>query len=131
MYEACLLSTLLYGSESWTTYSTQEICLESFHMASLRRILQIKWQDKITTRHMSWHTQHPFSTLQATSKMDCQCAKNGRWTHPQRHHVWTTQRWQLQKGPLRLHYKDVVKRDLKKTDIDFETWEPIADDRSM
>ena len=27
------------------------------------------------------------------------------------------------KGRPRLRYKDVVKRDLKKTDIDFETWE--------
>jgi len=35
------------------------------------------------------------------------------------------------KSRPRLRYKDVVKRDLKKTDIDIETWESIADDRSI
>ena len=46
--QSCVISTLLYGSETWATYSTQENCLETFHMASLRRILGIKWQDKVT-----------------------------------------------------------------------------------
>ena len=43
-----LLSTLLYGSESWTTYARQENRLESFHLCCLRRILGITWQDKVT-----------------------------------------------------------------------------------
>ena len=32
VYNACLVSTLLYGSESWTTYAKQEQKLNSFHM---------------------------------------------------------------------------------------------------
>ena len=35
------------------------------------------------------------------------------------------------KGHLRLRYKDAVMIDLKKTDIEFETLESIADNRSM
>ncbi|KAI2644494.1 hypothetical protein H4Q32_028042 [Labeo rohita] len=47
VYQACILSTLLYGSETWTTYARHERKLNSFHMRCLRRILQIKWQDRV------------------------------------------------------------------------------------
>eukprot|EP00105_Crassostrea_gigas_P021162 XP_011440210.1 PREDICTED: uncharacterized protein LOC105337258 [Crassostrea gigas] len=36
VYNACIISTLLYGSESWTTYSRQERRLNTFHLRSLR-----------------------------------------------------------------------------------------------
>ena len=35
VYQACVLSSLLYGSESWTTYARQENRLESFHIRCL------------------------------------------------------------------------------------------------
>ena len=49
IYQACVLSTLLYGSESWGTNSIQEKKLNSFHLRCIRRILAIKWQAKRTT----------------------------------------------------------------------------------
>ena len=48
VYNACVISTLLYGSETWTTYAGQERRLNSFHLRSIRRILGISWQDKVT-----------------------------------------------------------------------------------
>lgn len=47
VYNACVVSTLLYGSETWTTYARQERRFNSFHMRCLRRILGISWEDKI------------------------------------------------------------------------------------
>ena len=47
MYRACILSTLHYSSKAWTTYSTQERRLNSYHLLCLRRILCISWQDEI------------------------------------------------------------------------------------
>ena len=47
VYNACVISILLYGSETWTTYARQERRLNTFHMISLRRILGISWQDKV------------------------------------------------------------------------------------
>ena len=35
VYNACILSTLLYGSETWTTYACQEKRLNTFHLRSL------------------------------------------------------------------------------------------------
>ena len=49
VYQACVLSMLLYGSESWTTYARQENRLERFHFRCLRHILGITWQDKVTS----------------------------------------------------------------------------------
>ena len=36
VYQACVLSTLLYGIESWTAYARRENRLESFHLRYLR-----------------------------------------------------------------------------------------------
>ena len=47
VYNACVVSTLLYGSEAWTTYRKQERKLNSFHLRSLRCILGISWKDKV------------------------------------------------------------------------------------
>ena len=48
VYNACVTSTLLYGSETWTTYAGQERRLNTFHLRSIRPILGISWQDKVT-----------------------------------------------------------------------------------
>ena len=47
-YNACVTSTLLYRSETWTTYAGQKRRLNTFHLRSIRRILGISWQDKVT-----------------------------------------------------------------------------------
>ncbi|KAL8582045.1 hypothetical protein ACOMHN_028026 [Nucella lapillus] len=50
VYQACVLSTLLYGSESWTLYTHQERRLNTFHLRCLRRILGISWQDRVRNK---------------------------------------------------------------------------------
>ena len=47
VYRACIVSTLLYSSESWTTYAGQEKRFNTFHMRCLRCILSISWMDKV------------------------------------------------------------------------------------
>ncbi|XP_076442729.1 uncharacterized protein LOC143281405 [Babylonia areolata] len=47
VFRACVLSTLLYSGETWTTYAAQEKRLNSFYLQCLIRILGIRWQDKI------------------------------------------------------------------------------------
>ena len=48
VYQACVISTLLCGSKSWTTHARQENCLESCHLRCLHCILDIPWQDNVT-----------------------------------------------------------------------------------
>ena len=47
IYQRWVLSTLLYGSETWTLYAGQEGRSNSFHVRCLRNVLKIKWQDRI------------------------------------------------------------------------------------
>ena len=46
VYNACVINTLLYCSDTWTTYAGQERILNTFHLRSIRR--GISWQDKVT-----------------------------------------------------------------------------------
>jgi hypothetical protein len=48
IYQACILSSILYGSETWTLYTRQEKRLNSFHLRCLPKIMNIKWQDMVT-----------------------------------------------------------------------------------
>ena len=50
IYQACVLSILLYGSESWTLYSCQEGRLNAFYMRCLKKIQGIVWQDHVTNK---------------------------------------------------------------------------------
>jgi len=50
VYRAAILSSLLYGSETWTPYRRHIKKLDNFHMKCLRRILDVQWQDRIPTQ---------------------------------------------------------------------------------
>ena len=59
IYKACVLSTLLYSSETWTVLQKHVKWLERFHQKCLRRILNIKW-----------HTQVPDSEILKQARCD-------------------------------------------------------------
>ena len=48
MYQAVVLTTLLYGCETWTLYRRSICRLDQFHLRCLRKIAGIKWQDRVT-----------------------------------------------------------------------------------
>ena len=47
VYEAIVLSILLYSSETWTPYASQLRILNKFHMQCLRKMLGITWADRV------------------------------------------------------------------------------------
>ena len=47
VYKATVLTTLLYGCETWTLTAKQMKRLESFHMTTLRKIARIRWFHKV------------------------------------------------------------------------------------
>ncbi|VDL90976.1 unnamed protein product [Schistocephalus solidus] len=47
MYKAVDLATLLYGADTWTVYSSHARKLNHLHVSFLRRILKLRWQDRI------------------------------------------------------------------------------------
>ena len=132
IYRACVLSTLLYGSETWTTYSAHERKLESFHLRCLRRILGIRWQDKITNVEVL--RRAGISTLTALLQQ-----RRLRWLG----HVRRMSDTRLPKaimygevadakrptGRPKLRFSDVCKRDMNECGIDCDSWEKTAEDR--
>ena len=48
VYRAVVVTTLLYGVETWVLYRKQIRLLEWFHQRCLRSILGIKWQDHVS-----------------------------------------------------------------------------------
>ena len=44
VYETCVITSLLYASETWTIYQRHIKSLERFHQNCFRHILSIKWQ---------------------------------------------------------------------------------------
>ena len=47
VYQAVMLTTVLYGCESWTVYQRHARKPKHFYITSLGRLLSLKWQDKI------------------------------------------------------------------------------------
>ena len=47
VYKAVVLTTLLYGCESWTVYQRHAKKLNHFHTTRLRKLLGISWQERI------------------------------------------------------------------------------------
>ena len=48
VYKAFVITSFLYGCQSWCTYKHYEKKLEAFHQKCLRKILGIKWQQNVT-----------------------------------------------------------------------------------
>ena len=54
-----MLTTLLYGCETWTIYRRHEKQLHQFHLRCLRSILKIRWQAKIPDTEVLERAQLP------------------------------------------------------------------------
>ena len=46
--QSCIWSVALYGSETWTLEINEERVVNAFETRSWRKILEIKWTDRIT-----------------------------------------------------------------------------------
>jgi len=56
LYNALVISVLLYGSEAWTVLKADERRLEVFHMNCQRRILGIRWFHFVTNASVTSQT---------------------------------------------------------------------------
>ena len=52
VYRAVVVTTLLYGAETWVLYRKQIRLLERFHQRCLRSILGIKWQNHMSNEEV-------------------------------------------------------------------------------
>ena len=133
VYRAVVLSTLLYGSESWVLYRKQLRLLECFHQRCLRSILNIRWQDHITNMEVLERAQLP--SIECTLLV-----RQLRWTG----HVSRMEDIRLPKAVLyselcqgkrdrsgpRKRFKDQLKYQLTVAGLEAKTWETAAADKN-
>ena len=134
IYQAIILSTLLCGDETWTVYKSHVKKLHAFMTRYLRSIMKIKWQDKVTNIKVP-------KRAGLHSMKDFLIRKNLRWTgHLLRMPTDRLQRrvlysqlpeGQRPHGRPRLRYKDTIKRNLKKKDMDTNSWKSLALQRDV
>ena len=131
VYNACVISTLLNGSETWTTYAGQERWLNSFRLRSIRRILRISWQCKVTNGDVlsraglpSMYTllrQHRLRWLGHVRRMEDD--------HIPKYIIYgEVALGRKTTGRPHLRNKDVCVRDMKAVDIDTMSWKGLAAD---
>ena len=134
VYEAICLSTLLYGSESWTPYARQIRTLEAWHIKNLRSILGITWRDRITHEEI-------FRRTGSVSLENYLSRRQLRWLG----HVIRMPDDRLPKqalygqltvgerssGGQKKRHKDHMKKVLRKFDLAPESLEELASDRSQ
>jgi hypothetical protein len=134
VYEACVLTALLYGSETWTTYRRHVKLLERFHQNCIRRIQNIKWMS---------NTPDTVVLEQASStSIETRVMRNQmRWAgHLCRMKVERLPK-QLFYGELsigkraqhkpRKRFKDVLKSNLKVLEIRVDNWEVETESRPI
>ena len=133
VYQACVLSKLLYSSKTSTPYSYQECRLNTFHLSCLRRILGITWQDCVPNKDVvaqaglpsmfALLNQRRLGWLGHVNRM-----KDGQIPKDILYGKLTTGTRPVGRPSLR--FKVVCKRDLKAGNINPTHWEAIAADRN-
>ena len=133
VYRSVVLPTLLYAYETWTVYQRHAKTLNLLRIGCLRKLLKIKWQDRIpNTKVLKRAGMQSVHTLLKLAQL--------RWTG----HVNRMPDERLPKktlygdllvgkrshGGQKKRYNDLLKASLKNINILTESWEQIAQDRT-
>ena len=124
---AVVISTLLYGSETWATTNNEEKRLDVFGnpRRCLRRILGIKWFQRIRNTTFRERTgQTPASLLLKTRELKWfgHVGRMGQELGPENA--------KRRRGRSHTRWRDVVERDARLAGIDQEL-ESVASDRAQ
>ena len=125
-YNACVLSTLLYGAECWSLTERDEARLDAFDMRCQRKILRITWLQHKTNHYVRSLTKQPQLTniirnrrlkwFGHVLRMD-----SGRM--PRTLYLWNPTHGKRKRGRPRTMWKDVIQRDLKTLGFDWSVEE--------
>ena len=132
VYRAVVLTTLLYGCETWTIYSRHEKQLHQFHLRCLHSILNISWQEKIPDTEVVERTQLPSVITTMREAQTCWAGHVSRMSDskiPKQLLYGELSQGARKAGGQRKCFKDSLKAYLKDFNIDFTSWENAASDR--
>ena len=129
IYRAIIRSTFLNGAEIWIVYRRHVKKIHAFMMRHQRSIMKIRWQDKVTNIKVLNRAGFP-------SMIDLLNRNNLRWTGhllrmptnrlPRQVLYSQLPERQPPRGRPRFCYKDTIKRNVKKRDIDTNLWKSLS-----
>jgi len=67
---SCICSVTLYGSETWTVGKNEERTVSALETWSWRRVLKIKWTDRITNDEVFQRAKEERLLLKSLKKID-------------------------------------------------------------
>ena len=132
VYIVFVIKSLLYTSETWTTYACHIKTLERFHQKCLRHILKIKWQSQVPdTEVLSLANVFSIESMIMLNRL--------RWAG----HLVRLDNTRIPKqlffgelvggkrriGGPKLRFKDLLKYSLGKVGIPFQQFEALAHNR--
>ena len=129
VYRATVLPMLLYACETWIVYQRHTRKLNHFHTTSLRRLLNIKWQDKIPDTEVL--AQAGLSSIR-TIMMQSQLRWAGHVARMPDHRLakrlfyGELQEGKRSQGGQNKHFKDNLKISVKVFAINPNTYEHAA-----
>ena len=132
VYRAAVLTTLLYGCESWTVYSRHSRKLNHFHTVCLRRIMGIKWQERVPDTEVLERAGLPSIV---TVLMQTQLRWAGHVARMEDHRLPKQLLFgELSEGKRKVggpkkRFKDTLKQNLKAFEIKPSIWELTAQNR--
>ena len=134
VYRAVVLTTLLHACETWTVYSRHAKQLNHFHTSCLRRLLRIKWQDKIPDSEVLRRACIPsiYTLLQkAQLRWAGHMVRMSDRRLPKQLFYGELSMGKRSVGGQKKRFKDSLKVSVKDFGMCDNTWESLAKNRTM
>ena len=129
VYNACVASTLMYGSETWTTYARQEK-----RLLPLEKHPPYPWHilARQSVKHRgpvpSQPSKHVHAAQTAQAALAGACLLHVGWPHPKRHSLWRVVIWKEIQRPPTAALQGYVQERHGSLDINTDSWEDLAVD---
>ena len=133
VYNAVVISSLLYRCETWTLYRRHVKQLEQFHTRSLRSIMRIRWQDRVTNQEVldrANSTSIEAKILQAQLRWTGHVIRMDETRIPRQLFYGELVSGHRKQGRPKKRYKDNLKTNLKWAGVHPKELETSAADRS-
>ena len=132
VFRAVVVSTLLYGCETWTLYAKDLQKLEHFQQSKLRAIFRISWRDKKTNNEVLTMANMPSVEsviLKHRIRWAGHVARMSSMRLPHAILFGELIDGQRPRRKPKKRYKDQLKLSLAQAGIDCKAWQDMAQDR--
>lgn len=133
VYKAVVLTSLLYSSETWTFYRRHEKRLNRFHLNSLRKLLHVRWTDKVPDTEILRRSELqsiPTILRKTQLRWAGHVARMADHRLPKQLLFGELAAGSRSRGGQKKRFKDSLKSSMKDLQMNPSSWEAEAADRS-